>query len=615
MQLQPGGNKPYDDINITPMLDLAYVLLIIFIIMTTAAVQTYNMTFPGLAACMKIPTLADATFSTFSGRCNTYHNYFSGYTGGSAGEADSLCSLEMSGPQIDGDYRIASLLATTGIPTTEFLPHLLYDKVKKTSLPYINPFSDLTYSVPYFQAHSLRDDKSYCPGATSTEQINGAKQFGAMVPIIPYQTYYFNGWGVGSNVPPYPDFPSTLSLSTKLPAPGALLTTSGSFTSSATASPVSYGDWDNGLGDSREGAYAGKADEGATGYIPYYQSGGVQSNTTFSPNRQISSAVSFGSLPTGFARKYPWQTLLFCPNPLSGSIQDASNTSFTSYVAKHPGRTNTPPDYLMLDLFTMPVVEPYAISEPFSTAGKVNLNYQIAPFTYITRNTALQAVLHSTRVTALDTNAVCAYRNNFSNYAGPNFRYPINLSETLSDFDARFTYNRPFVSASEICDMYLVPDISGNALETGTAPTGNTHSNPVAKWWTTGGTLNLNGYPSGGTVPATAAGFYLTGDNQREKPYADIYPRLTTQSNTYTVHVRVQKIKVPPSVASGTWDESVGVVEGEYRGSYAVERFIDPNDSRFTTGTTSHPLPYNPDTDNLNPLYKYRIVETKKFAP
>ena len=32
-------NQPYDEINITPMLDLAYVLLIIFIIMTTASVQ------------------------------------------------------------------------------------------------------------------------------------------------------------------------------------------------------------------------------------------------------------------------------------------------------------------------------------------------------------------------------------------------------------------------------------------------------------------------------------------------------------------------------------------------------------------------------------------------
>ncbi len=32
-------NEPYDEINITPMLDLAYVLLVTFIILTTAAVQ------------------------------------------------------------------------------------------------------------------------------------------------------------------------------------------------------------------------------------------------------------------------------------------------------------------------------------------------------------------------------------------------------------------------------------------------------------------------------------------------------------------------------------------------------------------------------------------------
>ncbi len=50
MQLQPGGNKPYDDINITPMLDLAYVLLIIFIIMTTAAVQGMKVNLPHASA-------------------------------------------------------------------------------------------------------------------------------------------------------------------------------------------------------------------------------------------------------------------------------------------------------------------------------------------------------------------------------------------------------------------------------------------------------------------------------------------------------------------------------------------------------------------------------------
>jgi biopolymer transport protein ExbD len=36
----------YDDINITPMLDLAYVLMVIFIIMTTASVQGINVNLP-----------------------------------------------------------------------------------------------------------------------------------------------------------------------------------------------------------------------------------------------------------------------------------------------------------------------------------------------------------------------------------------------------------------------------------------------------------------------------------------------------------------------------------------------------------------------------------------
>ncbi len=38
--------KVYDDINITPMLDVAYVLLLIFIIMTTATVQGISVNLP-----------------------------------------------------------------------------------------------------------------------------------------------------------------------------------------------------------------------------------------------------------------------------------------------------------------------------------------------------------------------------------------------------------------------------------------------------------------------------------------------------------------------------------------------------------------------------------------
>jgi len=45
----------YDDINVTPMLDVAYVLLIIFIILTTATVQGIKVNLPKASAA---PSLA-----------------------------------------------------------------------------------------------------------------------------------------------------------------------------------------------------------------------------------------------------------------------------------------------------------------------------------------------------------------------------------------------------------------------------------------------------------------------------------------------------------------------------------------------------------------------------
>jgi biopolymer transport protein ExbD len=50
-----GESEPYSDINITPMLDLAYVLLVIFIIMTTATVQGIRVNLPKATAT---PSLA-----------------------------------------------------------------------------------------------------------------------------------------------------------------------------------------------------------------------------------------------------------------------------------------------------------------------------------------------------------------------------------------------------------------------------------------------------------------------------------------------------------------------------------------------------------------------------
>lgn len=48
-------NALYDDINVTPMLDLSYVLLVIFIIMTTATVQGITVNLPKASAA---PSLA-----------------------------------------------------------------------------------------------------------------------------------------------------------------------------------------------------------------------------------------------------------------------------------------------------------------------------------------------------------------------------------------------------------------------------------------------------------------------------------------------------------------------------------------------------------------------------
>ncbi len=51
-----GDNEPYDDINITPMVDLTFVLLLIFIIMTTASVQGVKVNLPQAS---NTPSLAE----------------------------------------------------------------------------------------------------------------------------------------------------------------------------------------------------------------------------------------------------------------------------------------------------------------------------------------------------------------------------------------------------------------------------------------------------------------------------------------------------------------------------------------------------------------------------
>lgn len=375
------------------------------------------------------------------------------------------------------------------------------------------------------------------------------------------------------------------------------------------------GDWDMGLpeinysnqGRTEAGAFINKPDDCAMFFrgnnatlaaasVPYFQAFealAIEENA-FTPNRILPSPVMFGSLPVGVKRNLPWQTPLFRPD-----------------YPTHPGADN-PPDHLLLDLFTMPVVEPYPISEPFSTDGKVNLNCQIAPFTYIKRNTGLRAVLDSVRLFANSTdnpylNALSANGTTFQYPTGTNtnaasrtnYRYPIDADATVKLFEERFRQNKPFLTASSLCEMFLVPKPETKAAS-GVFPATQTPFQTA---------LAADASPA--AVESYVKNFWdtagnATADNLRERPYAMIYPRVTARSNTFTVHMCVQSLKKSPQSPSATFDSAAGdKVTGEYRGSVTIERFLDPNNANFDM---------NDANSQLGP-YLFRTTNAREFNP
>lgn len=330
-----------------------------------------------------------------------------------------------------------------------------------------------------------------------------------------------------------------------------------------------YGDWDGPLVRTGAGAFINKPDEGdnndlgggGTSNIPYYgfNESTVKNINLYTPNRLVPSPGMFGSLPTGVKRNLPWQTLLFRPQ------------------STHPNFSTTAPDHLLMDLFWMPVVEPYAISEPFSTAGKINLNYQLAPFTYITRSTAMVSLLKNEKMAARPISVD-------QPTSATTVRLDINPSEnggTLQQFAAKFGNGGLFRSATEICDMDLVPykDPAG-AAQTWSSSWGS-------NFWQ----ANAN-----------------TGDNLRERPYANLYARLTTKSNSFTVHFRVQSLKKSSGTQVDQWVQGRDQITAEYRGSSLIERYIDASDPTLPDFATN-------SSAVLDTYYKFRVVSTKKFAP
>ena len=426
------------------------------------------------------------------------------------------------------------------------------------------------------------------------------------------------------------------------------------------------GDFDNGAGFFPDGPFINKVDEGYgmnptvnNNYgNPYF--GGAYSPmgaTLMSPNRMVPSPVTFGSLPVGFGQMAStttpatniltnsWLTLQFSPNTyaLTANLL-ATKSALAGYSEAGGLITNTIlPDHLLLDYFWMPVVQPYPISDPFSTAGKVNMNYQIVPFTYINRDAAMRGVLKSVMITAVDESYIGVYKwpnlqnggsvygNNFNitNYpSGTNyntlatnsgnfyFHYPVHLGETLKQFTNRFGQNDLFHSPSEICSLWLYP------AKQPTASARLNNTNAVTNWDSANANIKNWWYAGPGT---TRKG--LTGDNIRERPYNQLYPRLTTKSNTYQIHYRVQTLKQTPTAHGSDWstwkDPGAGGVTdkiiAEQRGSAVIERYIDPSDAQlpdFTTQFQGNPGTVTLSSTNImDTYYRFRVFNAKQFTP
>jgi uncharacterized protein (TIGR02600 family) len=409
---------------------------------------------------------------------------------------------------------------------------------------------------------------------------------------------------------------------------GAYAAVPSTLTNGARRADGGPGDWDIGIPNgnvydqliqSACGGFINKTDDSLASSRDQYNNGAPtvtffksnvyhpSSEGSFSPNRMMPSPVMFGSLPTGVAQGKPWQTLLFRPNG-----QTSGNHPGAGVPLSGPPWT-TLPDHLVLDLFTMPVVEPYPISEPFSTAGKINMNYQIAPFTYITRDTGMRAVLDAIRLTAVPADNATLFAlgtGGPTNNTGAaqwidrsvNYRYPIDADSTLLLFADRFASNKPFISASEICSMFLVPRperITNSAGNYAVTPTTTSNSSTTASGVMT--------YMTGFWQTSTNGGAG-TADNLRERPYTALYPRLTTKSNTYTIHVRTQSLKKRPGSDPQTFDKTSGKVTSEYRGSVMVERFLDPNASNFDITATS-------GSNSILGPYNFRSFNSKQFNP
>lgn len=337
--------------------------------------------------------------------------------------------------------------------------------------------------------------------------------------------------------------------------------------------PTITRDFDNGLGNVADGAYINTPDDGESevpGHslfnvkYPYFELepigefkfAGVSKEHHFA-RRMAPSPVAFGSIPSASQANAPWTCLLFRPNLAdpsvfphlgeagNGMLWERNRTTLESLevpqMASVVADPRFPADHLWLDLFWMPTAEPNHTASPFATQGKVNMNYQMFPYTYIERATAMHAVLKGEEVLAIPTEAGPTYKTSEDN---PNWRHRIDAKETLKQFAERFARGEIFMTESEICEQFLIPE----------GETWDANGNSIRAFWDR---------------------HRLSGDNTLERPYAGLYSRLTTRSNAFRLHYRIQIVDKDPAVAADLFEPTKDQIVEDKQGAKVIERILD----------------------------------------
>jgi len=194
-----------------------------------------------------------------------------------------------------------------------------------------------------------------------------------------------------------------------------------------------------------------------------------------------------------------------------------------------------------------PVLEPEPISHNFETKGRINLNHKLVPFRHIHRATALHAAMKAETIIAIPDSSAATYKT--GDRPDDRFRRFIDIPSTLKLIDKEvFDEKRVFLTPSQICEHYLVPE---QVVPAGAEPM----KEMVEDFWKQ---------------------HRLTGDNSKEQPYAHLYSRLTTRSNTYRVHFVAQALRKARSTHPASFDSGKDNVLSTFRGSCLIERQIDP---------------------------------------